>query len=51
MGAPDLEVGYTSTKTRRGENEVHKGYVVKKNLLVKQPLKIQLKKAGNAVSV
>jgi hypothetical protein len=25
--------------------------VVKKNLLVKQPLKIQLKKAGNAVSV
>jgi hypothetical protein len=28
MGVPDLEVGYTSTTTGRGDHEVHKGHVV-----------------------
>jgi hypothetical protein len=28
MGAPALEVGYTSATTGRGDHEVHKGHVV-----------------------
>jgi hypothetical protein len=28
MGVPTLEVGYPSTKTGRGDHEVHKGHVV-----------------------
>jgi hypothetical protein len=28
MGAPSLEVGYTSATTGRGDHEVHKGHVV-----------------------
>jgi hypothetical protein len=28
MGVQNLEVGYTSATTRRGDHEVHKGHVV-----------------------
>jgi hypothetical protein len=28
MGVPNLEVGYTSATTGRGDHEVHKGHVV-----------------------
>jgi hypothetical protein len=30
MGVPASDVGYTSTTTRRGDHEVHKGHVVDK---------------------
>jgi hypothetical protein len=30
MGVPTSDVGYTSTKTGRGDHEVHKGHVVDK---------------------
>jgi hypothetical protein len=37
MGVPNLEVGYTSATTGRGDHEVHKGHVValegKKNFM------------------
>jgi hypothetical protein len=31
MGVPASEVGYTSATTGRGDHEIHKGHVVKKN--------------------
>jgi hypothetical protein len=40
MGVPTSEVGYLSTTTGRGDNEVHKGHVValKKNEYIIMPV-------------
>jgi hypothetical protein len=35
MDVPTSEVGYTSAITRRGDNEVHKGHVVREKLRLK----------------